>query len=390
MKLPQKRSLILTGALALAFLITVQLNQTRILAQFAGDSPAPVFLPLVFRNYDPGAQAAQVDPIWRWGDINLAPGSKGILVTDLDGDGKNEVLTAHSKLLIALRATGQYRFTQTWAIPMGVSWGVADIAGKGANQVWMVYQDGQVLAYLPYTQLPLSAHSLALPSGAAVKQALVTDLIGDAEQELLVLINDGDLIAYSIPELDQVWSYHVSGAGSSDGGPTLIAAQVDDDPAQEIIVSSGSIVDPQLNVEQWRRDDGFGTVIRAGDIDSDGRGEIVGLIKTPGCTGCINHLTVFDADLRAIKWQMDWSETDTIELADVAGDTTPEILRGGYYDGSVEFYDAATQRLLWAMEYHGSGISGMGVGDADNDGDLWSRSLVSEPDQSTHLRFCLP
>lgn len=344
MKFSPERSLILTGALAFAILLTLQLMG--ISAQAQADPPEPL-----------------VDPVWRWGDINLAPGSKGILVTDLDGDAQNEVLTAHSQWLIALSTTGQYRFAQTWAISMGVSWGLVDMAGRGSTQIWVAHQDGQVLTYLPYTYTPLTTSKLALPAGATLRQALVADLFGDAKQKLLVLASNGDLIAYSIPQLSSVWSYHLSGVGGGYSTPSIIVAQVDDDPAQEIIVSSGYVIDPLLAAEQWRYNDGFGSVIRAGDVDDDGRQEIVGMSDW-------SHITAFDADIRTPKWQIATSDNDTIELSDVAGDATPEILLGDGQWGAVKVYDAMTQGLLWSVANPEHGVSGIGVGDADNDGEL--------------------
>lgn len=359
MKILQKHSFVLTRVLTLAMFLTVQLGQTGAQA-WSGDVPlTKVFLPLFLQ----ARTRLLVDPIWRWGDINLAPGSKGILVTDLDGDAQNEVLTAHSELLIALRATEQYRFAETWVIPMGVSWGMADIAEQGSDQVWVAYPDGRVLIYLPYTYVPLLTARLTLPVGTTLQQALVADLFADTNQEFLVLTSDGDLVAYNLPRFNQVWSYRLRDTGGGYFTPSMLVAQVDDDIASEIIISSGYVIDPNLSVEQWSYNDGFGSVIRAGDVDGDGRQEIVGMSDW-------NYITVFDVDLRTPMWQITTSDNDTIELADVTGDATPEILLGEGQWGTIKVYDAKTQALLWSVANPEHGVSGIGVGDANNDGEL--------------------
>jgi outer membrane protein assembly factor BamB len=361
MKFYRKERIILMQILVVVLIALM--STTGIQAQ-PENPPIRIYLPRFLKNSTLTAPPKPlVDPVWRWGDINLAPGSKGILVTDLDGDGQNEVLTAHSQLLIALRATGQYRFSQIWAIPMGVSWGVADIMDMGSNQVWVAYQDGLVLVYRPYTYSPLALAKLNLPSGATLRQALVTDIVGDAKQELLVWTSNGELIAYNIPQFSQVWRYQLSETGDEFYTPSILVAQVDDDPAQEIIVSSGYVIDPLLRTEQWRYNDGFGTVIRAGDVDGDGRQEIVGMSDW-------SYITAFDADVQSPKWQITTADNDTIELADVVGDALPEILLGEGQWGSIQVYDAVTQNLLWSVNNPEHGVSGIGVGDADNDGEL--------------------
>jgi len=47
------------------------------------------------------------------GVTSALSGSRGILVSDWDGDGKTEVLVAHDALFIALEHDGDYEFAQS-------------------------------------------------------------------------------------------------------------------------------------------------------------------------------------------------------------------------------------------------------------------------------------
>lgn len=314
-----------------------------------------------------GAEDPLADLGWQWGDISLAPGSRGILVADWDADGHNEVLTAHGSLIIVLRHAANYRFEQEWAGPVGPGWGLADLNGDDDLELWILNGDGRLVSYAPHSHNPTVLGDLGDTDGVQVTGALMADLLQDGQQELLVLLQSGStwhLRTYDLPSLSQTWAYTLDYTGDVWGGPGLAVGQVDDDRAMEIIVGFGAVVDRALSVEQWFYNEGFGIEMGTADVDADGRDEIVGM------SGWY-RITAFDVDLRTPKWQIETgSDHDSLYLADVAGDPTPEILVGEGQWGEVKVYDAQNQQLLWGVDNPEHGVSGIGVGDANDDGEL--------------------
>lgn len=214
----------------------------------------------------------------------------------------------------------------------------------------------------PLYVCPFSSVKLHLPPSAALLQALVADVLGDSRPEMLVLTTQGDLIAFSIPYLRQIWRYRLSEANGKVAGWSVAVGQVDDDPTHEIIISGGYVVDAAKNAEEWRRSEGFGTSIRVGDIDADDRDEIVGHFG--------GHVDAYDAELQALSWQITGIDSEIMELADVTGDATPEVLLGERGVGQVAIYDSRTQALLWGVRNPDRGVCGLGAGDANSDGEI--------------------
>ena len=332
-----------------------------------GDGPLVsqrMYFPLVDKQHS-AASYPMVDISWRWGDINLAPGSSGIQVIDWDRDGQEEVLVGHHQMIFAVRHAVEYRFEQFWAVPNGVDWGMADFVSNAGEEMWVVDADGSVTIYQPFDFEAISHRKVTLPSGAQVVRALSDDIYGDGQMQLLLLVRIGSgmqLRAFSIPSLEPVWQYTLDAAPTSN--PVMTTGQVDSDPAREVIFGYGVVIDPVRLVEQWFYNEGFGIAIQAANIDSDSADELIGMQGW-------NYVTAFDIDLQTPKWQIDTgSDHDSMLIADVTGNTFPEILVGDGQWGSIRVYDSQTQTALWTVQNPEHGVSGIGVGDADNDGEL--------------------
>lgn len=402
MKLSRNPPFALAIVLALVALAALPLHPA------AADAPTPgkVFLPLTLAAAASG-QPLRVDPVWRWGDVNSYSGSTGIRVVDLNQDGQNETLIGGSKMLVAMRHVGQYRFDQTWAVPMGAtlgenwetpvgaSWGLADVAGLGADQIWVLGYDGRLVAYRPYEYTPVAEKTLAL-GGAGPLMAVTTDLLGDSGPELVVWTSDYVIRAFDLPTLSPVWSYRVGASPDLIRWSAILVAQFDDDPSKEVAVSAGQVIDVAQGAEQWHYANGFGADMQAGDLDHDGKAELVGVTPEP-------ELTAYDVDLRAPKWEFNtYGSPDKIELADIVGDPTPEVVVGERMGGpKVEVFDAPSQSLIWSAWGGEDGVDGLGVGDANDDGEndlIWGSGGASSganvvsfaPAQATRSAFTYP
>jgi len=335
----------------------------------AQEGPATLsqrFLPIAYNQYTMALDPL-VDPAWRWGDINLAPGSDGIQVVDWDGDGNPETFVAHSTMIFAVRHAGDYRFEQSWAARNnGLGWGIAELLPAAGQELWVIDAAGRMDIYQPLAFEPSSRRRIVLPSGAEVKRALMADLFSDGRQQVLLLIRVGGeqrLSAFAWPDLQQVWEYTLDVPAGSYDSPRMITASLDSDPAREIVLSYGAVIDPVQSVEQWFYNEGFGIAMQGANVDGDAAEELITMSDW-------QNVTAFDVDLQTPRWQIDTGDNDSLLVADVTGSESPEILVGEGQWGSVAVYDSQTQALLWNVQNPEHGVSGMGVGDADSDGEL--------------------
>ncbi|NOZ51300.1 MAG: PQQ-binding-like beta-propeller repeat protein [Chloroflexi bacterium] len=348
----------------IVLIVLLNMAMPLVAADADGGAPPPIYFPLWLNKRQP---SGTLNLVWQWGDISQAPGQKGIVVQDWDQDGQPEVLSAQSSSLIVLQDTGDYQFEQEWAGPMGIAWGLDDMRDDSAPELWILYKSGQLDIYKPGEFVPETSRTLLKPASTILQSAKLADIQGDGAREFVVMQKEGDgkyhLAMYDLATLQSTWNYTLE-RNTGYQPPLFITAQTDDDAVQEIITADGEVIDPATSTMQWFYNDGFGIDVGAADIDGDGKEEIVGLSGW-------DYITAFDVDLRTPKWQIRTGrDHDSLYLADVAGDATPEILEGDGQWGSVHVYDAKTQKLLWSVQNPEHGVSGIGVGDADGDGEL--------------------
>ncbi|MFN8499754.1 MAG: PQQ-binding-like beta-propeller repeat protein, partial [Anaerolineae bacterium] len=137
--------------------------------------------------------------------------------------------------------------------------------------------------------------------------------------------------------------------------------------------NDGIVIDRAQSVEQWFYEPGFGSQMVVADLDSDGRDELI---------SNVNRITVFDVELRAPAYQLPgyywWIEA--LYAGDVTGDGVPDIIGGEEQSGSIRLWDGATHQPLWVVNKGADGSCGIGLGDADGDGEtdlIWCAGTTS-------------
>jgi outer membrane protein assembly factor BamB len=300
-----------------------------------------------------------VDLAAQWADISLVTGSQGIVVKDWDGDGHDEIFSAQGGKVAVLQHTTNYQYEQVWAAAEDAGWGFQDVNGDGTEELWTVRSDGQVTTYKPFTYPPLTTELV----DAGVQWATLTDLFGNGQLLLTYGGYPGMLRAYTWPRLHLTWSYKVPPCPSGVDKLRLLTLQGDADPQREIVLNCGEVIDPVKNSEEWRYSGGFGIALDAADLDGDGHEEMAGIADW-------GYFTLFDLEKRTPLWQISTSDNDSLLLANVTGDAMPEIVIGDGQTASVHVYDARSRQQLWTVNNLGVGVSGIGVGDADDDGKL--------------------
>lgn len=208
------------------------------------------------------------------------------------------------------------------------------------------------------------------PVGKALLNTLVTAAVQPRSMDLADLNGDG-LDELFIISGNRLWIYDSAGGlirSIAAGGSDVEVAQMDADQQLEIALASGVVVDGLTFVTQFSFNAGLVTDLEAGDIDGDGRAELLAISDQ-------DLIFAYDVDLSATRWTLPQASPYSIRLVDVENDGLLELLVGrGQVDG-VFCYDALTASAKWSLSGSDSGVPDAIAVDVDGNGDkeiLWS------------------
>lgn len=214
---------------------------------------------------------------------------------------------------------------------------------------------------------------------------LVADVDGDNVPE--VLYGDGQW--GKIHCIDGVKGTEKWSINNPEHGVTNIAvADVDNDGKPEVIWGAGwtdtgpdylYIADIDTLAIQWQSADIDGpfSAVDAGDVDGDGKDEIVMVSNASNSYYGNPVILVFDGETHELKAQAQltginaWCGVGSVKVADVDNDGANEIVvaTADLYDGLVQVYDGKTLKLKYqTAKYTGDSFTAMAIGDVDNDG----------------------
>jgi hypothetical protein len=224
------------------------------------------------------------------------------------------------------------------------------LVGNGRTQIAVALESGEIHLYDQITRGILPA--LSVPSG--VTSMAIHDLDGDGIDEIIATTSAA--------------LYVYSGAGAflwsvnQVSGTDLAVGQMDDDPSLEIAATDGKVVDVETQTVQWAFASGFGIRVRAGDIDGDGRDE---LIVAEAWTA----VRAYDVDTKLEKWTISTpQDIGAIGLVDTDCDAELDVLIGDGQWGSIRAYDGASRALKWEINNPEHGVTWIEFGDVDGDG----------------------
>ncbi len=155
------------------------------------------------------------------------------------------------------------------------------------------------------------------------------DLDGDGlEDSIFCRTSGGKIYVWAMDGFNLSWE-SLSGEFQQVAGFTV--ANVDEDPQNEIIaLADGRLVyyDGSSFNKDWTSIDQYdASMVRAGDVDGDGRIEIV-----------LNSGQVLDAVSGSVEWEEE-PFFQYIELLDIDGDGMPEVLTENGFGGPLKVYD---------------------------------------------------
>ena len=307
---------------------------------------------------------------WQYGIFGTSIGQAGLLTTDLNGDGTPEVIASASggvfggnSFWYVLQRTPSGEYQQLWRsknYAVGVARIVlADVTGDGKDDI-LVASAGDIEVYSGANLQAVQT----IPTTHTISALAVADLEGDGSQEIVTSDGTG-VYAYSAQRGALEWSL------ASGGGSSLALGNVDADPALEIVTTTfggkGYVIDGVSRAVEWEYLNGFGSKVALGELDGDGMQEIVGASSW-------YKITVFGADRKTPVWEITTTQDiGSLLVADADGDAVPEIVYGDGQSGKVVAIDVVTRLQKWAVNSLDSGVSGIALADLDLDG---SKELV--------------
>jgi outer membrane protein assembly factor BamB len=315
--------------------------------------------------------AIRLRPLWsRWvygGRI----GDAGIFVGDLDADGHPEVVASSTSIggdfandswFVAKArpsATGPPSYEMVWHSPLSPQvLGALRVAQLDSDpQLEVVVALGaQILVYDGLTRAVQQTISTASPF--PIHRLVVANADADASPEF-VFCSEYSVYVYGMTgELEYTRRQYCE---------DIAVGQVDLDPTPEIVVANltdpGYVIDGVTHAVEWAASQGFGAHVRLGDLDADGRDEIV-------AASSWMTIRIFDADTRsqAYPFALTPGYIGALQLVDIEGDGPLEIVYGDGAVGAIHVLNGANRKEKWQIANPEYGITEVAIADADEDG----------------------
>ncbi len=360
--------------------------------------------------------------------IDQSYGGWDVEIGDADNDGKNEILVTgcpDSKLVLIKKTDDEWKsrilaedLAQTSPEPgMGLTIKVTDLNNDGKNEMLLgtgQEKGGTAWFYLMQTDGQKLTKKLSLQAkenkSSFTHDFAVYDLDGDGIKEVIsAYCGGGEIIRYDFDKnLDTITSrkiHHLSGSGEesviadvdNDGRPEYLTSNSFRDKAAKVEIyefddAGELILPPRLVVDGFDGHKCFYASFTVGDVDNDGKNELITGWKEDQK---INKGTLlgYKIDTAVHKaYTFAWQDTaldmsyfeKMMEVADADNDGKNELVLTTRGDNMSEFIDSRHLGYVFMFKIDGrgeinrtlladlnekyAGSSWLAVGDADNDG----------------------
>lgn len=236
----------------------------------------------------------------------------------------------------------------------------------GKLQILVGLADGTLIRYDQRNRRVLSNTAGSCATRGGLAGFTTADLDGNGGDEIISVCADRTLVV----EGSGYAGWTLAGVD----GTEVVVGQMDGDAALEIATTSGRVIDSVTHVIEWFRPDGFGVHLAVGDIDGDGRDELI-------AAEAWYNIWAFDVDTRLPKWSISADlDIGAIRLADIDGDGTNDLLVGDGQWGSITAYDVVTLQEKGSIGNPEHGVTQIAVVDLDGRGTarlLWGAGYTS-------------
>ena len=291
----------------------------------------------------------------------------GLHIRDFDNDGINEILGTDNIQRIFTLEYKDNVLRQDWLYPYPT---------PDRMPIQRIYPlDNQQIIIISEQSASLVNSRAAPPTtvfepATKIRSSAYADVDLNGEKELILLLADQILIVDP-----NTWTQSGSPVPlppTDANYPAITTGNIDSDPALEIIVGSGHVIDGATKAIQWTLNSGFGTVV-TGDLDGDNRSEIIGKKYS-------TLPTIYDAVLQSEIYSLDIDSVCGMAIDNVDEDPHHELLVGPCTGQHVYIYDASTGSAVLQEEISSrpenanplsrfsSSHTSLVMGDVDNDG----------------------
>jgi hypothetical protein len=307
------------------------------------------------------AAATAVPTIQELGRLSLSfePSMRGpFAVADFDGDGAEDIVLggqAGADLLLQVygRRAGSYISKQLLVLPGGGNPPRILVHAQGGQpHLYVFMADGKGHEFAGWPLQRVRSFDLAFSVDAAV----IGDIDNDGNEDIVVSSTRwGGLQVMDLATLAVRWTDQNVNAGD------LLLAQLDADPALEIVVSGvpGIIIDGATHATEWTYKDGFG------DYLSPYHGG-----ATPQFLGAHawNAMGVFQSQPYSPLWDVSVFNVGAVAAYDFNGDGKDDIIEGDAQFGGVNIVDGQTHTVTLSIPHSSYSSAAVGAVDLDHDG----------------------
>lgn len=319
-------------------------------------------------------------PLWS----TTAWGGGSIAIGNVDSDASPEIVTTdnyrHGYVINGANRNLEWEFIDGF----GQMVQTGDIDNDGIEEIIGAAQRYQISVFdaVAHTQVgEISADSF-------IGGLLVADADGDQIPEILfadeyggkIHCHDGDTLAHrwAFDKTDRGTGHIALGDVDDDGGLELIWGGSNNSPDPMFL----NVADVATGANKWTSDhiDGPMSAVDVGDVDDDGRDEIVMVSYKSGSSCCSGAIHIFDASSHVLEWTSDvlpginkWSSVHSIKIGDVDGDGDTEFVieTADAEKGVIQIYNGSTKEIERTTQgYDLVRFTKMAFGDVDNDGQM--------------------
>lgn len=298
---------------------------------------------------------------------------QSMLIGDFTGDSRQEIVMTDNQRRLQIVSFENDRYQEIWSYPYALS-------DNGNLKLEAVQFDDdakeEVLIIAPkavYLLDDITSRIRQLyETSGRIFSAQIIDSDNDSIVELALLESSS---SYSnsektlrVIELNDVPS-HLFTAALGSTTQRLIAGNVDDDAAIELVTNDGFVYDTSTWTNEWYYSAGFGrNNIALGDLDNNGVAEIIG-------TNSANELSVFSADTKTVVGTSGAIDSCGFFVYNIDADDAKELISAScsYSNAEIVAYDLVDTELseTWRLAPTAStrmDADSFIVGDPDGDG----------------------
>jgi len=321
-------------------------------------------------TFSAGGEELRTTTLFRTGTLTKNVGSTNIVVRDVVGDSRPDIVSCSNGFAFAMSYDGT-TYRDAWYSPPVQCNAVAagDRDHDGRNEVFVgsspgYYSSGPSYIYaFDATSYGPELAKVQVSATEAVNDIAVGNVDADSDLEVVAVTNT-KVYVFNAATFALEWT-------APYGGHTVGIGDLEGDGKNEIVVAGGDghVLNAYTQSYKWGFVGGFGSSVVVADVDNDGKAEIVG--------GTTSSVKIINGDTMTVSTLS--LNAQTVAVGDANNDGLNELIIGQDQWGSVQGYNVSGTKL-WSISNPEHGVQGMAVGDPDGDGAneiLWGAGSTS-------------